>query len=665
MAQQKLFPTHAHRQARCHGSPLVLAVTASACSRNPQTTGSIKYPDDTRDRHPIVLGTKMKSLDLFAIGTGLGTRQTDELEGFVAAHRREGRGPIIVQVPHGPGAGRDQAHAVSAVRRILGRGGYQISSYEAHTPTVAAPIRVSYHALQASVPHKCDQWPDDLGTTNFDVKGQNQTHWNFGCATQANLAAQVEDPLDFVRARPEGRIDTAKRMDSNRTSAQGPRPVDPVSPAGRNHQPELRRREPVTMTNQIDSSATMDQSEVLTPVPRVTLQAFCETHDVAAALQASLLDRRLAKAQGKIQMGGVTAAVETFRENPTPNIIVIENIADSAALIGHLEQARRSGRCRHEGDDRRSRQRCAAVSRTDAPRHQRLLITPLDPLSLVRALCDLYAAPGASRVGRTIAFVGAKGGTGASTICHNVGWAISRQLESSTVIVDLDVAFGTAGLDFNQDPPQGIAEALFAPDRLDTNMLDRLLSRCSDNLLLLAAPAVLDRPCDFGEEALDQLLELLRHSAPSIVLDMPHGWQGWQRRTLMAADEVAIVATPDLASLRNAKNMVDLLRQNRPNDADPKLILNQTGIPKRPEITEQEFAKALKLDVTAVIPFDAPLFGTASNNGQMIAEVQPSGKTAEQLVAIATALTGRGEGRRPRRSFLDPIMARFKRNKAS
>jgi pilus assembly protein CpaE len=419
------------------------------------------------------------------------------------------------------------------------------------------------------------------------------------------------------------------------------------------------------MTNQIDSSATMDQSEVLTPVPRVTLQAFCETHDVAAALQASLLDRRLAKAQGKIQMGGVTAAVETFRENPTPNIIVIENIADSAALIGHLEQLA-------EVVDAGTKVMIVGHV-NDVPLYRELtrrgisdyLITPLDPLSLVRALCDLYAAPGASRVGRTIAFVGAKGGTGASTICHNVGWAISRQLESSTVIVDLDVAFGTAGLDFNQDPPQGIAEALFAPDRLDTNMLDRLLSRCSDNLLLLAAPAVLDRPCDFGEEALDQLLELLRHSAPSIVLDMPHGWQGWQRRTLMAADEVAIVATPDLASLRNAKNMVDLLRQNRPNDADPKLILNQTGIPKRPEITEQEFAKALKLDVTAVIPFDAPLFGTASNNGQMIAEVQPSGKTAEQLVAIATALTGRGEGRRPRRSFLDPIMARFKRNKAS
>ena len=56
-------------------------------------------------------------------------------------------------------------------------------------------------------------------------------------------------------------------------------------------------------------------------------------------------------------------------------------------------------------------------------------------------------------------------------------WAIARNLGASTVIADLDIAFGTAGLDFNQDPPQGVADAVFAPERLDANMLDRLLSR--------------------------------------------------------------------------------------------------------------------------------------------------------------------------------------------
>ena len=85
-------------------------------------------------------------------------------------------------------------------------------------------------------------------------------------------------------------------------------------------------------------------------------------------------------------------------------------------------------------------------------------------------------------LGRSIAFVGGKGGVGSSTIAHNVAWAIARNLESDVVVADLDLAFGTAGLDFNQDPTQGIAEAVFSPDRIDNNFVDRLLSKCSENL---------------------------------------------------------------------------------------------------------------------------------------------------------------------------------------
>jgi pilus assembly protein CpaE len=151
-------------------------------------------------------------------------------------------------------------------------------------------------------------------------------------------------------------------------------------------------------------------------------------------------------------------------------------------------------------------------------------------------------------LGRVIAVMGAKGGVGASTVAHNVAWAIARNLDASTVIVDLDIAFGTAGLDFNQDPPQGIAEAVFAPERLDANMLDRLLSRCSDNLALLAAPAMLDRTLRPPEEAFEQLIDLLRASVPCVVLDVPHIWSAWVKRTMISADEIVVVPGPELAS---------------------------------------------------------------------------------------------------------------------
>ena len=62
--------------------------------------------------------------------------------------------------------------------------------------------------------------------------------------------------------------------------------------------------------------------EHIAPAPRISVQAFCETVETAAAVQAAGEDRRLVKAHVKIQMGGVTAAVEAYRSSPTPNVII-------------------------------------------------------------------------------------------------------------------------------------------------------------------------------------------------------------------------------------------------------------------------------------------------------------------------------------------------------
>ena len=412
-----------------------------------------------------------------------------------------------------------------------------------------------------------------------------------------------------------------------------------------------------------DGQHTADAA--IAPVPRVTMQAFCETAEIAAVLQASAGDRRMQKAHVKVQMGGAPAALEAYRTAPTPNVIVLESSGERGALIGQLDSL--ADVCDpgtkvlvvgHVNDVVLYRE----LTRRGVSEY---LIAPVQVLDVVRAVSELFHAPGAEPVGRTIAVVGAKGGVGASTVAHNLAWALAGKLLNSTVIVDLDIAFGTAGLDFNQDPPQGISEAVFAPDRLDSNLVDRLLSKCSDHLSLLAAPAALDRTVDLSETALDGILDILRASIPTIVFDVPHVWTAWSRRLLVGADEIVIVAAPELASLRNAKNLYDLLRGGRPNDQLPKVVLNMVGVPKRPEIPVAEFATALGTQLAAVISFDAQLFGTAANNGQMIAEVQPSGKAADILADLAGAVTGRAEQKSGRGGFLEPILARLSRRKAS
>jgi len=261
-------------------------------------------------------------------------------------------------------------------------------------------------------------------------------------------------------------------------------------------------------------------------------------------------------------------------------------------------------------------------------------------------------------VGRIIAVVGAKGGVGASTVAHNIAWSAGHDLALESVVTDMDLAFGTAGLDYNQDPPQGIADAVFSPDRIDTNFVDRLLARCTDHLSLLAAPATLERVYDFGAEAFDSIFDSLRATVPCIVLDVPHQWNGWTQRTLVSADEILIVAAPDLASLRNAKNLFDHLRTTRVNDHRPFYCLNQVGVPKRPEIKPAEFAKALEDDPVASIPFDPQVFGTAANNGQMIAEVSASHRAAATFRDLAQLLTGRAEVKKSQTGLLAKLLKR-------
>jgi pilus assembly protein CpaE len=149
-----------------------------------------------------------------------------------------------------------------------------------------------------------------------------------------------------------------------------------------------------------------------------------------------------------------------------------------------------------------------------------------------------------------------------------------------------------------------------------------------------------------------------------VVLDVPHVWSGWSKRLLVSADDILVVAGPDLANLRNAKNMVDLLRAARPNDHRPYYCLNQVGVPKRPEISPADFAKALEDQPLAVIPFDPQMFGTAANNGQMISEVSASHKTAGMFLELAQVLTGRAEVKRARGGLLSPLLSKFMKRQA-
>lgn len=377
------------------------------------------------------------------------------------------------------------------------------------------------------------------------------------------------------------------------------------------------------------------------PVPRISIHAFCEFPDTGAALQRAGADRRLSKAHLTVQLGGLQAALEFYTGQITPNLLIVETRLQGKPALEELD--RLAEVCDPDT-------KVVVVGRVnDVELYRELmrrgaseyLVAPLNPLHLIEVISGLYLDPQASPIGRVVSFMSARGGAGSSTLAHNVGWCVANYLKINTTIVDLDLPFGTTGLNFNEEAAQGVADALSAPERLDDVLLDRLLLKAGDHLSLFTSPATLEREFDAPATAFESVLDVVRQSTPCVIIDMPHSWARWTKQTLLSSDDIVIVATPDLASLRTSKSLVDLLKQNRPNDNPPKLVLNQTGVAKRPEIPVKDFAETVGLQPSLILPFDPALFGAAANNGQMLVELQPKSSAAEGVQRLAEIVTGR------------------------
>jgi pilus assembly protein CpaE len=376
-------------------------------------------------------------------------------------------------------------------------------------------------------------------------------------------------------------------------------------------------------------------------LPAISIKLFYEREETRGLLEVSAQDRRMGRATIECIPGGIPAAIAYMSENPTPNLLMIESSESAAQVVREIDAL--AEHC----DETVKVMVIGAVN--DIMLYRQLiargvseyLVPPFQPLQIIRSIGELFVNPDSPFVGKQISVVGAKGGVGSSTIAHNLSWALAENVKVNTTLVDLDLSFGTTALDFNQETPQTVADALLAPERADESVIDRLLAKPTERLSLFTAPATINQIMDIPDEAYSTVIEGVRRNVPYLVLDLPHIWSAWMLNTLVASDEVIVVCQPDLASLRNGKNLIDQLKAKRPNDHPPRLVLNMSGVPKRPEIPVKDFAAAIGVEPDVILPFDPELFGTAANNGQMISETDPASKSSQAIDHLASSLTGR------------------------
>jgi len=177
------------------------------------TTGSI--PLAYADSHPITVKEGKKTLVLF-VGAGRGglsPMQRAEVLAFAQNWKRDATGGVTVDRPVGAANERAANDTLKEALSILQQAGVPnngIGIRPYNPGEKLATLRLNYPLMVAEA-GPCGLWPDDLGPSNDPKHFENKQYYNFGCATQRNLAASVAEPADFVQPRAEGPVYTAKR----------------------------------------------------------------------------------------------------------------------------------------------------------------------------------------------------------------------------------------------------------------------------------------------------------------------------------------------------------------------------------------------------------------------------------------------------------------------
>ena len=375
---------------------------------------------------------------------------------------------------------------------------------------------------------------------------------------------------------------------------------------------------------------------------RIKIQAFLLNKESIAAVESLREDRMFFRSTIDIQEGGIDKAITFLADKTTPALLIIETSAAQDKMFEQLE----------------------ALANVCSPDTQLLLIGAQNDIELFRTLISegisdylispitgeqlkvsmnkIFVGADSGNAGRVIAFTGMTGGAGSSVLSHNVAYELSEIYDEQVMILDMDISYGTAALDYNQQPRQTIVDALSQTGDLDAATLNQFFQEFGETKLsVLGSPASLSTGMQITSQPLEALLKVVKPMAEFIILDIPHMWDAWINDLLADADEVVLVCRPDLTNLRNAKNVVEFLGPKRGVDAPTRLIFNKTGEAKKADLSEKDFKDALALEPALSIPYDPEAFGRALNNGEMMSKASAKSKATAGIIELAKLVSAR------------------------
>lgn len=387
-----------------------------------------------------------------------------------------------------------------------------------------------------------------------------------------------------------------------------------------------------------DTQVATDASNLRLMLPRVSIDAFTTNTDVLQAVEQAMRDRRATRVEAQLFDGGFQKAIKHYSAQQPADIIIIECMEPSDMLPAQIDALADlcppSSRLLLIGSDNNVElyRRLLRLGVSD------YLVRPVAPLGLIEALAGIMGEDDVENRGHVLAFMGARGGTGASTVAQNVAHGLAHKFNATTILIDADVGFGTASLQFDISPARTLDDAIKEGEALDKEVLERLIHWRDRRFGIIAAPVRPDEAIAPGREQIRKVIEQARRVARYVVLDVPQGWGPLATEILTLADSVTLVATPDLVALRNTRTLMQMIKVLRPNDPAPLLILNQKPTRGKSFVTAAEFSSTLSCPLTAEIQSDPETLCAAQMAGKILLEHAPKSQVAGQIMDLTTKL---------------------------
>lgn len=258
-----------------------------------------------------------------------------------------------------------------------------------------------------------------------------------------------------------------------------------------------------------------------------------------------------------------------------------------------------------------------------------------DALSRVRALATEPHAP--KRNGRLLAFIGCKGGVGATFLASNLAYAIASESRQRVALVDLNLRFGDAAMYVSdQKAPSNVAELARQIHRLDGALLDRAMLEVLPNFGVLAAP---DDPTHFADvkrEHVETIINLARSRYDIVVVDAGRSLDAAGVCALDMADAILCVMQMGLPFVRNARRLLEVFHSLEYQPEKTCLVVNRLA--KSGDLTLEDVKKALRRDVEFTVPNHYSAVSNAINLGVPLLKAQRGNPVAKALIEMSQRL---------------------------